>query len=78
MAPRHIFLSGVSAGCLLVFACSTVLVANTARRGCRPTRRGLLRILASFVFPYGLVYMGHRGKDGGHVVAGVCVCVARF
>ncbi|KAM0664106.1 hypothetical protein ACQRIU_007107 [Beauveria bassiana] len=30
MAPHRVFLSGMSPGCLLLFACGVVLITNTA------------------------------------------------
>ncbi|KAJ3487107.1 hypothetical protein NLG97_g6485 [Lecanicillium saksenae] len=52
MPPHRIFLSAVSAGCLLAFACGTALVANTSPWMQEHTP-GLLRIVTSFIFPYG-------------------------
>ncbi|KAM3457908.1 hypothetical protein NHJ6243_007664 [Beauveria neobassiana] len=30
MAPQRVFLSGMSPGCLLLYACGVVLITNTA------------------------------------------------
>lgn len=62
MYPHRIFLSAVSAGCLLAFACGTALVANTSPWMQEHTP-GLIRIIASLVFPYGLVMIMITGAD---------------
>ncbi|KAF1738079.1 putative formate transporter [Beauveria bassiana] len=68
MYPHRVFLSGVSAGCLLAFACGTVLVANTAP-WMQEHAPGLIRVIAALVFPYGLVMI---------MLTGVDLCTASF
>ncbi|KAJ6790083.1 hypothetical protein PWT90_02087 [Aphanocladium album] len=68
MAPHRIFLSGVSAGCLLAFACGTALVTSTSP-WMQENTPCLVRILASLVFPYGLVLI---------MLTGVDLCTASF
>ncbi|KID91421.1 Formate/nitrite transporter [Metarhizium guizhouense ARSEF 977] len=57
-----IFLSGVSAGCLLAFACGTVLSTNTAPAW-QESAPGLIRTLGAVVFPYGLCMILLTGAD---------------
>ncbi|OAA63950.1 Formate/nitrite transporter [Cordyceps fumosorosea ARSEF 2679] len=68
MAPHRVFLSGASAGALLAFACGTVLIANAAP-WMQENAPGLIRIIASLVFPYGLVLI---------MLTGVDLCTASF
>lgn len=71
MKPLRVFLSAVSAGCLLSFAAASSLVANTSPWVSRfingyslftdvvklqENAPGVARILGALVFPYGLVF----------------------
>lgn len=52
--PDKVFLSGVSAGCLLSFACAAVLSCN-ASPWYAENAPGLLRLIAALIFPFGFV-----------------------
>ncbi|KAJ5243524.1 Formate/nitrite transporter [Penicillium citrinum] len=54
-----IFLSSVSAGCLLAFACGTALSTN-ATPWFQENAPGLIRTISALVFPYGLFYYRRR------------------
>lgn len=60
--PDKVFLSGVSAGCLLAFACGTVLSTNAAPWW-QENAPGLMRTVAALVFPYGLCMIILTGAD---------------
>lgn len=49
-----VFLSSVSAGCLLSFAAASALSANTSP-WYQDNAPGLIRMIGALVFPYGLV-----------------------
>ncbi|CAI7595131.1 unnamed protein product [Penicillium manginii] len=53
MRLDKVFLSSVSAGCLLAFACGTVLSTN-ATPWFQENAPGLMRTISALVFPYGL------------------------
>lgn len=57
-----VFFSGVSAGCLLAFACGTVLSTNTAPAW-QESAPGLIRTVGAVVFPYGLCMILLTGAD---------------
>lgn len=54
MRPDKVFLSAVSAGCLLSFA-GAVMVSVTAAPWYRENAPGLIRMVGGLVFPLGLV-----------------------
>lgn len=56
------FLSAVSAGMILSFACATLISTNTAP-WYQENAPGLLRTIAALVFPYGLVLVQLTGSD---------------
>ncbi|KAK2608846.1 hypothetical protein QQS21_002559 [Conoideocrella luteorostrata] len=62
MRVDKIFLSGVSAGCLLAFACGTTLSTNTAP-SLQQSAPGLIRTIGALVFPYGLCMIILTGAD---------------
>ncbi|KAK8216645.1 putative formate/nitrite transporter family protein [Phyllosticta capitalensis] len=62
MKPLRVFLSAVSAGCLLSFAAASSLVANTSP-WLQENAPGVARILGALVFPYGLVLIVLTGAD---------------
>ena len=62
MRLDKIFLSGVSAGCLLAFACGTVLSTNAAP-WFQDNAPGLIRTISALVFPYGLCMIILTGAD---------------
>lgn len=62
MRLDKVFFSGVSAGCLLAFACATVLSTNTAPWW-QENAPGLMRTIAALVFPYGLCMIILTGAD---------------
>ncbi|KAK8156069.1 Formate/nitrite transporter-domain-containing protein [Phyllosticta citrichinensis] len=62
MNPHRVFLSSVSAGCLLSFASASSLMANTSP-WLQENAPGVARILGGFVFPYGLVLCLLTGAD---------------
>lgn len=69
------FLSAVSAGCLLAFACGTVLSTN-ASPWFQDNAGGLIRIIGALVFPYGLCMIILTGADlctGSFMVRTYCV-----
>lgn len=57
-----VFLSSVSAGCLLAFACGTSLSTN-ASPWYQDNAGGLIRTISALVFPYGLVMIILTGAD---------------
>ena len=54
MRPDKVFLSAVSAGCLLSFACA-VSISVTAAPWYQENAPGLIRMVGALVFPLGLV-----------------------
>lgn len=56
------FMSAVSAGMILSFACATLISTNTAP-WYQENAPGLIRTLAALVFPYGLVIVQMTGSD---------------
>ncbi|KAL6709266.1 hypothetical protein ACN47E_001673 [Coniothyrium glycines] len=62
MRVEKAFLSAVSAGMLLSFACATLISTNTAP-WYQENAPGLLRTIAALVFPYGLVLVHMTGSD---------------
>ncbi|KPI44328.1 putative formate transporter [Cyphellophora attinorum] len=57
-----VFMSSVSAGCLLSFACATLLSTNAAP-WYQENAPGLIRTIAALVFPYGLCMVVLTGAD---------------
>lgn len=62
MRLEKVFFSAVSAGCLLSFACGTVLSTNSSP-WFQENAPGLIRTICSLVFPYGLVMIILTGAD---------------
>ncbi|MBE3050313.1 formate/nitrite transporter family protein [Candidatus Bathyarchaeota archaeon] len=62
MRPDLIFLSAVSAGCLLSFGCAVSLIATTAP-WYQENAPGLIRLVGAAVFPLGLVTTVLTGAD---------------
>ncbi|KAJ5110525.1 Formate/nitrite transporter [Penicillium argentinense] len=62
MSLPKVFFSSVSAGCLLAFACGTVLSTN-ATPWFQENAPGLIRTIAALVFPYGLCMIILTGAD---------------
>ena len=62
MRPEKIFLSSVSAGCLLGFACATALSINSSP-WYQENAPGLIKAIAALVFPYGLCMIVLTGAD---------------
>lgn len=62
MRLDKVFLSSVSAGCLLAFACGTVLSTN-ATPWFQENAPGLMRTISALVFPYGLCMIILTGAD---------------
>ncbi|KAI9044859.1 formate/nitrite transporter family protein [Aspergillus affinis] len=62
MRLDKVFFSAFSAGCLLAFACGTVLSTNTAS-WYQENAPGLIRTIGALVFPYGLVIIVLTGAD---------------
>jgi formate/nitrite transporter FocA (FNT family) len=62
MRLDKVFFSSVSAGCLLAFACGTVLSTNTTP-WFQDNAPGLIRTIAALVFPYGLCMIILTGAD---------------
>lgn len=56
------FMSAVSAGCLLAFACGTVLSTN-ASPWLQANTPGLMRSISALLFPYGLCMIILTGAD---------------
>lgn len=54
MRPDKIFLSAVSAGCLLGFACAVNVICSTAP-WYQDNAPGLIRIISALLFPFGFV-----------------------
>lgn len=75
MRLDKVFFSSVSAGCLLAFACGTVLSTNTTP-WFQDNAPGLIRTIAALVFPYGLCMIILTGADlctGSFMVCHICV-----
>lgn len=62
MRLDKVFFSAVSAGCLLAFACGTVLSTNTTP-WFQENAPGLIRTISALVFPYGLCMIILTGAD---------------
>jgi formate/nitrite transporter FocA (FNT family) len=62
MAPHKVFLSSVSAGCLLSFAAASALSTN-ASPWYQDNAAGFIRTMGALVFPYGLVLIVLTGAD---------------
>jgi formate/nitrite transporter FocA (FNT family) len=62
MRLDKVFLSSVSAGCLLSFACGTSL-STDASPWYSDNASGLLRTISALVFPYGLCMIILTGAD---------------
>ena len=62
MRLDKVFLSSVSAGCLLSFSAASALSTNTAS-WYQDNAPGLIRTLGALVFPYGLVMIVLTGAD---------------
>jgi formate/nitrite transporter FocA (FNT family) len=62
MRPDKVFLSSVSAGCLLAFASASSLSTNTAP-WFQENAPGLIRTIGALIFPYGLVLIVLTGAD---------------
>jgi formate/nitrite transporter FocA (FNT family) len=62
MRLDKVFFSSVSAGCLLAFACGTVLSTNTTP-WFQDNAPGLIRTVSALVFPYGLCMIILTGAD---------------
>lgn len=62
MRLDKVFLSSVSAGCLLAFACGTALSTN-ASPWYAENAAGLIRTIGALVFPYGLCMIILTGAD---------------
>ncbi|SPQ25395.1 912f7f37-a0f1-40c2-a840-dbb91869aa8b [Thermothielavioides terrestris] len=70
MRLDKIFLSAVSAGCLLAFACAATLSTNTAP-WMQTNAPGLIRTIAALIFPFGLCLIVMTGADlftGSHMI----------
>lgn len=68
MPLEKIFLSSVSGGCLLAFACGSLLSTATAP-WFQEHAPGLIRTISSMVFPYGLCMI---------ILTGVDLCTSSF
>jgi formate/nitrite transporter FocA (FNT family) len=80
MRLDKVFLSGVSAGCLLAFACGTALSTNTAPWW-QDNAPGLIRTIGALVFPYGLCMIILTGADlctGSFMVSSFLALIAAF
>lgn len=62
MRLDKVFFSAISAGCLLAFACGTVLSTN-ATPWFQENAPGLMRTISALVFPYGLCMIILTGAD---------------
>jgi formate/nitrite transporter FocA (FNT family) len=62
MRIDKMFLSAVSAGMILAFACATLISTNTAP-WYQENAPGLLKTVAALVFPYGLVIVQMTASD---------------
>lgn len=62
MRPDKVFISAVSAGCLLSFGCAVSLIALTAP-WYQENAPGLIKIIGALVFPLGLVMVVLTGAD---------------
>ena len=62
MRPDKVFLSAVSAGCLLSFGCAAMLIALTSP-WYEENAPGLLKIIGALVFPLGFAAIIFTGVD---------------
>lgn len=62
MRLDKVFFSSVSAGCLLAFACGSVLSTN-ATPWFQENAPGLMRTISALIFPYGLCMIILTGAD---------------
>lgn len=62
MRLEKVLFSSISAGCLLAFACGTVLSTN-ANPWFQENAPGLMRTISALVFPYGLCMILLTGAD---------------
>ena len=62
MRPDKVFLSAVSAGCLLSFAAASSISTNTAP-WYQDNAPGFIRTIGALIFPYGLVMIVLTGAD---------------
>jgi hypothetical protein len=62
MRLDRVFFSSISAGCLLSFACATLISTNSSP-WYQENAPGLIRTLAALVFPYGLCMVFLTGAD---------------
>jgi formate/nitrite transporter FocA (FNT family) len=62
MRLDKVFFSAFSAGCLLAFACGTVLSTNSSP-WFTENAPGLIRTISALVFPYGLALIILTGAD---------------
>lgn len=74
MRLDKVFLSAFSAGCLLAFACGTVLSTNTTS-WFQENAPGLIRTISALVFPYGLCIIVLTGADLCTGSFMVCLCM---
>lgn len=72
MRPDKIFLSAVSAGCLLSFGCAVSLTAMTAP-WYQENAPGLIKLIGAGVFPLGLVMVVLTGADLFTATTMVCL-----
>lgn len=62
MRPDKVFLSAISAGCLLSFGCGATLITSTAP-WYQENAPGLIKAIGASVFPFGLVSVLITGVD---------------
>ncbi|CAG9953523.1 unnamed protein product [Clonostachys rosea f. rosea IK726] len=62
LRPEKVFLSAISAGCILSFGCAVSLTAMTAP-WFQENAPGLIKLIGAFVFPLGLVVIVLTGAD---------------
>ncbi|KAH7030731.1 putative formate/nitrite transporter [Microdochium trichocladiopsis] len=62
MRPEAVFLSAISAGCLLSFASASFLIITTSPQ-LQEDAPGLLKMLGALIFPFGLVIITITGAD---------------
>lgn len=62
MRLDKVFLSSVSAGCVLAFACGTAL-STSANPWFQENAPGLIRTISALVFPYGFCVIILTGAD---------------
>lgn len=72
MRPDKVFLSAVSAGCLLSFGCAVSLTAMTAP-WYQENAPGLIKLIGAGVFPLGLVMVVLTGADLFTATTMVCL-----